>query len=114
MGHPETPELTGELEGSFCRLDPAIAHHFASVTFLSDNRSDLPLVKLRTLLLQSRRDAISSTAVGEYVHSQIPGSEYVILEAEGHCSHMSASELVVKEMKRFLEDGDRSSTSPSH
>ena len=99
MGHPEAPELTGELEGSFCRLDPAIAHHFASVTFLSDNRDDLPLVKIRTLLLQSRQDAISSTAIGEYVHSQISGSEYVVLEAEGHCSHMSAPELVVKEMK---------------
>lgn len=114
MGNAQVPELAGELEGSFCRLDPAIAHHFASVTFLSDNRADLPLVTIRTLLLQSRQDAIASTAIGEYVHSQVPGSEYVVLETEGHCSHMSAPHLVLAELKRFLGEGKRpSSTSPS-
>lgn len=114
MGNPQTPELTGELQGSFCRLDPSIAHHFASVTFLSDNRQDLPNVQTRTLLLQSRHDSVSSVAVGEFVHTQLPDSELVILEAEGHCSHMSAPALVTCELKKFLSDGERPSTRPSH
>ena len=44
MGNADRPELAGELEASFCRMDPFLAHHFARVTFLSDNRADLPLV----------------------------------------------------------------------
>ena len=114
MGNIQSPELTGELHGSFCRLDPSIAHHFASVTFLSDNRADLPKVETRTLLLQSRYDSVSSVAVGEYVHKQVPQSELVVLEAEGHCSHMSAPALVTAELRRFFSYGERPSTQLSH
>src|SRR4030095_437922 len=42
MGNPEHPELGQELTNSFCRTDPEIAKKFARVTFLSDNRADLP------------------------------------------------------------------------
>ena len=42
MGNPDRPELTAELTNSFCRTDPEIARQFARVTFLSDNRADLP------------------------------------------------------------------------
>ena len=41
MGNADRPELGEELTESFCRTDPAIARHFARVTFLSDNRADL-------------------------------------------------------------------------
>ena len=34
MGNPDRPELSAELENSFCRTDPEIAKHFARVTFL--------------------------------------------------------------------------------
>ena len=44
MGNPDRPELGAELANSFCRTDPAIARQFARVTFLSDNRADLPKV----------------------------------------------------------------------
>lgn len=114
MGNIEIPELAGELQGSFCRLDPSIAHHFASVTFLSDNRADLPEVGTRTLLLQSHHDSVSSVAVGEYVHAHVPESELVVLEAEGHCSHMSAPALVTAELKKFLSNGERPWTQTSH
>jgi sigma-B regulation protein RsbQ len=114
MGNPQSPELTEELQGSFCKLDPAIANHFARVTFLSDNRIDLPLVLTKTLLLQSKDDAISNISVGEYVHSQLPSSEFIVMDTVGHCSHMSAPAQVVQHLKRFLEeDGERPSSSPT-
>lgn len=102
MGNPERPELPQELEASFCRMDPLIAHHFARVTFLSDNRADLPLVKTRTLILQCQKDAIADLQVGEYVHRALPGSEFVVLNATGHCPHMSAPKEVALAMERFL------------
>ena len=45
MGNPDRPELGEELPDSFCRTDPDIAKKFARVTFLSDNRADLPRVQ---------------------------------------------------------------------
>src|SRR5579884_1932582 len=74
MGRPDRPELGEELTNSFCRTDPEIARHFARVTFLSDNRADLPHVHTRCLVMQCSDDIIAPRAVGEYVHRQIPNN----------------------------------------
>jgi sigma-B regulation protein RsbQ len=102
MGNPDRPELGTELTNSFCRTDPAIARHFARVTFLSDNRADLPKVKVRSLVLQCSEDVIAPQCVGEYVHRHIPGSELVLMEATGHCPNLSAPEETIAAIKRFL------------
>jgi sigma-B regulation protein RsbQ len=65
MGNTDRPELGAELTNSFCRTDPAIAKHFARVTFTSDNRDDLPQVRARTLILQCKDDIIASERVGD-------------------------------------------------
>ena len=102
MGNPDRPELGTELTNSFCRTDPAIARQFARVTFLSDNRADLPKVKVRTLILQCSEDVIAPRCVGEYVHRNIPGSELVLMQATGHCPNLSAPEETVAAIKGFL------------
>ena len=102
MGNPDRPELAGELEASFCRTNPIFAQHFARVTFLSDNRSDLPKVTTRTLILQCDEDAIAPAAVGRYVHEAVPGSELVIMDAKGHCPHLSSPGEVTEAIERFL------------
>jgi sigma-B regulation protein RsbQ len=102
MGNPERPELGTELANSFCRTDPDVARHFARVTFLSDNRSDLPHVSSRCLILQCANDIIAPEAVGKYVQGQIPGSELVLLRATGHCPHLSAPKETVGAIKSFL------------
>lgn len=102
MGHPESPELSTELEESFCRMNPLIASHFARVTFLSDNRADLPRVRTKTLILQCQKDVIAGLSVGEYVHQCLPNSQLVVMDATGHCPHMSAPKEVVVELQRFL------------
>ncbi len=102
MGNADRPELGEELTNSFCRTDPAIASHFARVTFTSDNRADLPGVRVPTLILQCREDAIAPASVGAYVHREIPGSTLVELDATGHCPNLSAPEATVSAMKSFL------------
>ena len=103
MGNPERPALGVELTNSFCRTDPAIARQFARVTFLSDNRADLARVAVPTLILQCRDDVIAPTAVGEYVHGQIPNSVLVLMEAAGHCPNLSAPEETATAIAAFLE-----------
>ena len=103
MGNPDRPELAAELTNSFCRTDPDIAKQFAAVTFLSDNRADLPKVTTRSLLLQCRQDVIAPLAVGEYVHRHLADSRLVVIDATGHCPHLSAPDETIAAMKSFLE-----------
>jgi len=102
MGNDDRPELGEELTNSFCRADPEIAGHFARVTFLSDNRADLPAVHTPSLVLQCSQDAIAPDAVGEYVDRQLPDSRLVRLEATGHCPNLSAPEETIAAIRAFL------------
>ena len=102
MGNPDRPELGEELTNSFCRTNPEIAKHFARVTFLSDNRADLPGVKTRALVLQCSQDAIAPEVVGRYVHQNLPGSEFVLMKATGHCPNLSAPDETIAAMEAFL------------
>jgi sigma-B regulation protein RsbQ len=104
MGNPDKPELAGELADSFCRTDPEIAKHFARVTFTSDNRADLPRVTARSLVLQCADDAIAPAAVGRYVHQHLPGSRLVMMQATGHCPHLSAPAETAAAIHDFLDN----------
>jgi sigma-B regulation protein RsbQ len=103
MGHADRPELSAELATSFCRTDPGIARHFARVTFLSDNRADLPWVRTPTLVLQCAHDVIAPLPVGSYVHQQLPNSQLVVLNTSGHCPHLSAPQETIAAIAHFLE-----------
>jgi sigma-B regulation protein RsbQ len=102
MGNPERPELGEELTNSFCRTDPDIARQFARVTFLSDNRADLPGLDVPTLVLQCSEDVIAPDVVGAYVHEHIPGSVLTHLAATGHCPNLSAPEETTSAIRAFL------------
>ena len=103
MGNPDRPELGAELATSFCTVDPDIAERFARATFLADNRADLPQVRARTLVLQAKQDVIAPPEVGRFVSEQIPDSTLVVLDAVGHCPHLSAPDAVVEAMRDFLQ-----------
>ena len=102
MGNPDRPELSEELTNSFCRTDPAIAAAFARATFLGDNRRDLERVHTPTLVLQSSDDVIAPLPVGEYVHDRLPDSQFVLLDAVGHCPNLSAPDETIAAIERFL------------
>ncbi|WP_370510965.1 alpha/beta fold hydrolase [Cellulomonas sp. SLBN-39] len=104
MGNPDRPELGAELTASFCRADPEIARRFARVTFLSDNRADLAAVTTPTLVLQCTDDVIAPVSVGEHVRDAIPGAQMVLLDATGHCPHLSAPEATTAAIAAFLRD----------
>jgi sigma-B regulation protein RsbQ len=103
MANRDQPALSDELAASFCSMNPEIAQHFARVTFLSDNRRDLPDVTIPSLILQCTDDVIAPLTVGEFVHASIPGSTMVVIEASGHCPNLSAPDLVAKEIRAFLQ-----------
>lgn len=102
MGNPDRPELSQELANSFCRTDPEIAKRFARVTFLSDNRADLPMLKVPSVILQCSKDVIAPEAVGAYLHLALANSELVHLQATGHCPNLSAPDETIAAIRAFL------------
>lgn len=106
MKNEKRPELSRELQESFCSTDPMIARQFAEVTFFSDNRRDLPKLRVPSLILQCSDDALAPDEVGQYVHAQVPQSTFMKMEATGHCPHMSAPEETIELIRAYLE-GER-------
>lgn len=96
------PDLGEELTESFCRTDPDIARHFAGVTFMSDNRTDLTRVWTPTLVLQCANDIIAPVSVGEFVRDHMPNATMVLLDATGHCPNLSAPDQTASAIEQYL------------
>lgn len=112
MGAPAQPELAAELTNSFCRTDPEIAAHFARVTFLSDNRADVPRLAAPSLILQCSDDIIAPRSVGEFLQGGLPRGTLRVVENVGHCPHMSAPLQCTKHMDGFLASLDLGRNGP--
>ena len=106
MGAPGQPELAEELTNSFCRTDPNIAAHFARVTFLSDNRADLPKLHAPALVLQCSDDLIAPREVGDYLERTLPAATLRVIDNVGHCPHLSAPSDSMAAMDDFLASLD--------
>jgi sigma-B regulation protein RsbQ len=104
MKNDERPELGAELETSFCSIDPAIARRFAEATFYADNRRDLPRVKTPSLIIQVTDDAIAPVSVGEFMHANLANSTLRLMDASGHCPHMSHPQETIEIIKEYLDE----------
>jgi sigma-B regulation protein RsbQ len=102
MKNPDRPELGEELTSSFCSTDPVVARRFAEATFLSDNRADLPAVRIPSLILQCSEDMVAPLEVGDYLHRELSGSTLRVMQATGHCPHMSHPEETIKLIREYL------------
>lgn len=102
MGNPERPELFKELEESFCSTDPIIARQFAKTTFFSDNREDLKKVVVPSLIMMCSEDTIAPIEVGDYIHRHLSGSTLRLMQATGHCPHMSHPEETIRLICEYL------------
>ena len=102
MKNPDRPELQAELEQSFCATDPKIARCFAEVTFLSDNRADVGRTKVPALIMQTSDDSIAPVEVGRYMETHMPQSTFRLMNAVGHCPHMSHPEETIEVMREYL------------
>jgi len=102
MGNADRPELGEFLTNSFCATDPDVAREFARVTFFSDNRADLGKLQVESLTLQCSDDVIAPLAVGDFVQAHVPGNQLVLLEATGHCPHISEPEKTIRAIMDFI------------
>jgi sigma-B regulation protein RsbQ len=103
MGSSHSEELIGELSGSFCSTDPIVAKAFAKATFFSDHRALLEQISCASLILQSAQDSLASVDVGTYMAEHIPNSQLNVIEAEGHCLHMTNPKDILPIIKAFIK-----------
>ena len=103
MGNAERPELASELGASFCRMDSAIARHFARTTFLSDHRADIAGLTLSMLLLHCTDDALVPPEVRDDLAARLPHAKHVTMAATGHCPHMSEPAETIRVLRGFLD-----------
>jgi sigma-B regulation protein RsbQ len=102
LGPTNTGTAMEELSGFFCEMDPMVARQLARVTFLSDNRADVPLLRLPTLVLQCAHDVAVPREAAAYLLDQLPQGTLVQLQATGHCPHLSAPMETLAAMEAFL------------
>jgi sigma-B regulation protein RsbQ len=102
MKNSDRPELSSELEASFCSTDPVIARRFAEATFFADNRGDLAALRVPSLIMQCSDDMIAPNVVGDYLSRELPGSTLRTLAATGHCPHMSHPDETIAVMQEYL------------
>lgn len=102
MKNPDNAELAEELQAGFCSTSPIVARAFAEATFFSDNREDLPKVKTPSLIIQVVDDDIAPVSVGEFLHRKMPNSTLRLMDASGHCPHMSHPQQTIEIIKDYL------------
>jgi sigma-B regulation protein RsbQ len=102
MGNPDRPDLATDLEATFCSIDPVMARQFAEITFRGDNRADLPKVTTPSLILQCRNDAVAPMEVGAYLARELHDSTLTVIDAVGHCPHVSHPTATIDAMRSYL------------
>ncbi|KAJ6778610.1 SIGMA FACTOR SIGB REGULATION PROTEIN RSBQ [Salix koriyanagi] len=102
VGMNNTPATT-EFKNSLWRMKPEIALSVARAVFLSDWRSILPKVLVPCTIIQSKRDPIVPNSVAYYMKRNLHGHARVeILDTRGHFPQLTAYNLLLKVLKRFL------------
>ncbi|MEX2647280.1 MAG: adenylate/guanylate cyclase domain-containing protein [Gaiellaceae bacterium] len=82
-------------------ISPAAAASLHRMNVDIDVRHVLPSIRVPTLVLHRRGDAVRNLEEGRYVAARVPGAELVELEGDDHAPFVEPQQIVT-EVKRFL------------
>lgn len=102
MANADNPKLAERFAHTLSAVRPDIAQSVARVIFQSDNRQALNKCTTPTLLLQTKQDIAVPQEAAQYLKDNIPNSELVIVDAEGHFPHISAPQEIIKAIQNFI------------
>jgi sigma-B regulation protein RsbQ len=109
MQQAEATEVEAELDRSFCSTDPHIMRQFAEATFFSDYRDVVPEVHTPSLMVECADDIIAPMTVTRYMEEHLPDATLEVLDAAGHCPHMSHPRETTAAIDTYLHSSRRSS-----
>ena len=102
MQQAEAKEVEDELDRSFSSTYPHVMRQFADATFVSDYRDVLPAVPTPSLMVECRNDIVAPMEVTRYVEDHLPDATVEVLDAAGHCPHMSHPEETIAAIDSYL------------
>lgn len=103
MGNVDRPELAESFAKTLSAIRPDVAVSVARTIFQSDYRSSLKDLTHPTLLIHCDNDIAVPLEVAFYMKQHIPNSELAIVDAEGHYPHLSAPNLVINAIQKFIK-----------
>lgn len=104
MGNPDRSELSDYFATRLTAIPPHTALTIAHALFDADCRAQLPQIAIPTLLIQAQHDPAVPLAVAQYLHRHIPGSTLNVINARGHLPHISAPDVVIAAIRKFIAD----------
>lgn len=107
MGQDNDPRLLAELAESFRQTAPRHAKVFAQATFLADCRPLLPKSPCPSLVFQSAADNLVSPSVGAFIRDTLPNCTFEVVEASGHCLHMTDPAPISSRLLAFMRAQDK-------
>ncbi|MDR6627400.1 alpha/beta hydrolase [Caulobacter segnis] len=104
MDQPDNPALTQELVFSFSRENAELTRRFAEATFMSDHRAELSECTVPAAILQAKADVVVPLAAARFLADHIPRARLEIMNVRGHYPQLSAPDVVVDAIERFLAE----------
>ncbi|RYE24510.1 MAG: alpha/beta hydrolase [Sphingobacteriales bacterium] len=102
MGNTDRPYLAEQFAETLGSMRNDIGIQLAKTIFQSDNRHELDKVDKPVLIVQTVNDVAVPESVGRYMDNNIPNSELVKVQTEGHFPHISAPNEIIKVIKDFI------------
>lgn len=69
----------------------------------TDTTEYLPKINMPVLVICGEKDTLSPPAVMRGLHEKIRNSSFLLVPASGHMTPIESPEIVIREMKKFLE-----------
>lgn len=104
LDQPDRPALTQELVYSFSRENAELSRRFAEATFMSDHRAQLAECQVPTLVLQAKADVVVPLAAARFLAEHTPHARLELMDTRGHYPQLSAPEIVIAAIERFLAE----------
>lgn len=99
----DVPEAVQEFSRTLFNMRPDITLFVSRIVFNSDLRGVLGLVRVPCAIIQTAKDVSVPGSVAAYLQRHLGGrSTVTMLNVEGHLPHLSAPNLLARELRRAL------------
>lgn len=102
FGEFNDPHHAADFQARLCRQDPRALREFLKLTLLSDHRTDLARCPVPVLVVQNPHDDFVPMAATRYLVDRLPDARLRLLEASGHCPHISHPSKVVRALRETM------------
>lgn len=99
----DVPDAVQEFSRTLFNMRPDITLFVSRIVFNSDLRGVLGLVRVPCSIIQTANDVSVPGSVAAYLQNHLGGRSTVhMLNVEGHLPHLSAPNLLARELRRAL------------